>query len=69
MVILIHGAANNHDDLFAAAYKLDGVLYNLITTFYNICEREKCKVPPNEVKIYDEFLNSTTNSRRSISSE
>ena len=58
MVILINGVANNHDDFLAAANKLDDVVYDSITTFYNICEREKCMVPPNEVKIYDEFLNS-----------
>jgi len=66
MIILIHGV-NEHEEFVAAADKLDENHYSMITTFYNLCSRDKIKIPPKEVRIYDEFLNSTSNSRRSIS--
>lgn len=65
MIILIHGV-NEHNEFAVAADKLDENHHSMTTNFYNLCSRE-IKIPPKEVRIYDEFLNSTSNSRRSIS--
>ncbi len=66
MIILIHGV-NEHDEFVAAADKLDENHYSMITAFYNLCSRDRIKIPPKEVRIYDEFLNLTSNSCRPIS--
>ena len=67
MIILIHGAAAQKKEFINSADKMLSSQYNLITSFYQLCERDKYKIPPTEVKVFEEFLGSTTNSRRSIS--
>ncbi len=68
MVILITGASNDNSDYLDASDKLDTSNYSIITVFYSLCESKKSKSPPNDIQIYEEFLNlSTAFIRNSIS--
>ena len=49
--------------------KLDGAQYSILTTFYSLCESKKSKSPPNDHRIYEEFLTLNSNSRLSLSKD
>ena len=63
---MIHGVVTEQEQFIRAADKLEQSQYALITQFYAMCERDKSKIPPTDVKLYEEFLSSTTSGRRSI---
>lgn len=67
LIILINGASRDLKEFIDSSDKLDESCYSTLQSFYSLCEVQKLNIPPKIIKIYDEFIISNNNTRRSIS--
>jgi len=56
LIILSNGVALENKKIIESCENLDLKLYEIITDFYSILEREKSKFPPTSVALYEERL-------------
>jgi hypothetical protein len=69
-ILLINAASSMDIKEFTEAFeKLDENTYSMIDSFYFILSRNKLKLPTDHIGVYEEFLCSTQESRRSLSKQ
>lgn len=68
LVILSNGIAVENEFIIRSCEKLDLDLYEIMTNFYNIAEKNKSRFPPNTIELYEQILFEKANTSSSSSS-